>query len=230
MTPLAARLRVSRIFGPLEETWLERFAAEASLRQLEEGAFLWRSGDMAAAFTIIQRGLVQIVRTAPGGERATLGIFGPRESVGDVAVLDGKPYPADAIAASTTVEILRLPAAPVLAACEGDPALGRALQRSLLEHTHALRSKIDILSAGGVPARLATLLQYLAERFGDELEDGSTFVPVPLSRGALASLVSARVETVIRTMSSWHKGGVVRSTPEGFALDVARLGSFVDRT
>lgn len=229
MTPLAARLRVSRLFGPLEEAWLERFAAEGRLRQLDEGAALWRSGDAATAFTIIQRGLVQIVRTVPGGERATLGIFGPRESVGDVAVLGGRPYPADAIAASTAVEILRVPAGPVLAACEGDPALGRAMQRSLLEHTEALRSKIDILSAGGVPARLAALLRYLAERFGDELEDGSTFVAVPLSRGALASLVSARVETVIRTMSPWQKAGVVRSTPEGFSIDAAALEALVAR-
>ncbi len=229
MTPLVARLKVSRLFASLEESWLERFAEQASLRKLDEAETLWRAGEVATAFTIIQHGLVQIVRTAPGGERATLGIFGPRESVGDVAVLDAKPYPADAIAASTSVEVLRLPAAPVLAACESDPALGRAMQRSLLDHTHALRSKIDILSAGGVPARLATLLQYLADRFGDELEDGSTFVPVPLSRGSLASLVSARVETVIRTMSQWQKDDIVRSSAEGFALDVEALTALVNK-
>jgi len=229
MSPLAARLKVSRLFASLEESWLERFAQQASLRRLDEADYLWRAGDAASAFTIIQRGLVQIVRTAPGGERATLGIFGPRESVGDVAVLDARPYPADAIAASTTVEVLLLPATPVLTACSSDPALGRAMQRSLLDHTHALCSKIDILSAGGVPARLATLLKYLTDRFGDELEDGSTFVPVPLSRASLASLVSARVETVIRTMSQWQKDDLVRSSADGFALDVERLAALVYR-
>jgi CRP-like cAMP-binding protein len=172
---------------------------------------------------------VQIVRSAPSGERVTLGIFGPRESVGDVAVLEGGSYPADAVAISPTLEILRLPAAPVLAACETDPALARAMQRSLLEHTRALRSKIDVLSAGSVAARLATLLLFLADRFGDELADGATLVPVPLSRGALASLVSARVETVIRTMSQWQKSAVVRSTAEGFELDLVLLHALTER-
>jgi CRP-like cAMP-binding protein len=223
VSTLASRLRASRLFGALDPSWLERFAREATLRHLVEGELVWRTADPAVAFTVIQRGLVQIVRPTPGGERATLGVFGPHESIGDVAVLEGAPYPADAVALSPSVEVIRVPAGPVLAAHEADAALARALQRSLLEHTRALRSKIDILSAGGVPARLAALLRHLADRFGDELEDGTVFVPVPLSRAALASLVSARVETVIRVMSRWQKAAAVRSTDDGFALDLAAL-------
>lgn len=72
--------------------------------------------------------------------------------------------------------------------------------------------------------RLATLLLALAERFGDEREDGSTFVPVPLSRQELSRLVGARAETVIRTMSRWQKVGVVATDARGFVLrDTERL-------
>jgi len=85
------------------------------------------------------------------------------------------------------------------------------------------------VSAGSVPARLATLLLQLAERFGDEDESGVCVVPILLSRSALARLVSARVETVIRALSGWSKANLVRTTESGFELvDSSALQALAD--
>jgi CRP-like cAMP-binding protein len=49
----------------------------------------------------------------------------------------------------------------------------------------------------------------LGERFGDEMEDGSTLIPLRLTRAELAALVGTTVETTIRTLSRWSREGLV---------------------
>lgn len=216
--PLLAGLRGARLFRGLDARLVESLSRAAYALRLREGEHLWRAGQKAEAFTVIQRGLVQIERSVAGKEPAILGIFGPRESVGDAAALACSVYPADALAASAEVQIIRVPGEVLLRAMEEQPALARAVQLALLDHTQMLTAKIDIVSAGSVTARLATLLLHLSERFGDEQEDGVVRVPISLSRVALSRLISARVETVIRALSAMRREGVLRMSTEGVEI------------
>jgi CRP-like cAMP-binding protein len=217
-------LGASRLFAGIDAETLHSLAATAERRQLERGARLWRAGDVATRFTVILSGLVKIVRSASDGTETIVGIFGPRESVGDIAVLQRGAYPADAVAVSDTLEVLRVDAAPMLAAKAKNPKVDESITRTLIEHTQLLHQKIQIMSAGAIPKRLATLVLHLAERFGDEEESGATFVPIVLSRTELARLVGATVETTIRTMSGWQKQQLLLTTPEGFRIpDIKKL-------
>jgi len=98
------------------------------------------------------------------------------------------------------------------------PELGVSIACSVHRKLSMLHDKIDILSAGAVDARLATALLKLHEEFGDELADGTSFIPVALSRRELAKLVSTAFETAIRTMSRWEHAGVLATTDRGFVL------------
>lgn len=225
----AGFLAASLLRGVPKEQVVE-LAAHALHRTLRADELLWRAGDAAHYFTIVVRGLVRVERSTPSGEQSIVAIFGPRESIGETAAVRGEPYPASALATSASVEVLQLAADSVRAAMERDPRVAEAIHAVVLSHTDALRAKIDIMSAGSVPARLASLLLHLAERFGDEDEAGSTRIPVQLSRTALARLISARVETVIRTLSAWQRAGLVRSSEAGFEIaDCARLRELVTK-
>lgn len=224
-----ARIRVNPLFRDASEPLLDLLTSEASLRRFEDGQSLWNTGAPSSHFMLIQRGLVQIFRTMANGTIATLSIFGPRECVGTVAVLTRRPYPADAVAHGDAAEIIAIRAAPVLDAMHQDPALTLAFNRVLCDQTLILRSRIDVLSAGAVPQRLATLLLHLGERFGDTTDAGTTSIPISLTRVSLARLVSARVETVIRTASEWQKRGLITTSDEGFELlDPTALQSIAD--
>lgn len=211
-------LRGSRLFGPLRPADLERVARVAHRTVLGRGTSLWRTGDAATHFTVIVSGLMKIMWRAADGTEYLLGIFGPRESIGDAAVIGGLPYPGAALAVSGRVEVLRIDAKPILEAVATEPWAAQATSRALLHHTRLLTSKIEVMSAGSVPQRLALLLACLAERFGDELEDGRVTVPVKISRTDLACLVGARVETVIRQVGRWQREGLLETTPDGFVL------------
>lgn len=212
------QLRACRTFSGLDEDVLADLAASAITRHLSVGEHLWRAGDPARQFTLVHSGLIKIVRHAPDGSDAIVALFGPRETVGDAAVIARGTYPADAVVASETATIVRADATPVLSAMDSRPSVAGAMNRALLDHTRALQEKIAVMSAGPVDRRLATLLLLLAERFGDEREDGTLVVPVPLSRQELSRLVGATVETVIRSFSRWKKAGVVEDERLGFVI------------
>jgi len=210
-------LRGSRLFGRLPAEVIALAAGHASSRTMAAGQPLWHEGQPARSITVIVRGFAEIVRMAPGGASALLGVFGPRESIGVSAVLEQSPYPANA-AALSELTVLCVDAAPILNAMRTQPEVVEAMNQALLEHTHVLRWKVDVMSAGTVSRRLAALFLHFAERFGDEDVEGRLVIPLPLTRQHLAQLVGARTETVIRALSRWSKAGDLRSTRDGFVF------------
>jgi len=197
---------------------LTRMASFASQRSVQRGAVLWQAGDQAQALTVIRNGLIKILRVGGNGRVSLCGLFGPPESIGDVMVLKGTPYPASAVVATDTASIVSIPRELLLESLAKCPELGVSIACSVHRKLAILHDKIDILSAGAVDARLATALLKLHDEFGDELADGTSFIPVALSRRELAEFVSTAFETAIRTMSRWEHAGVLATTDHGFVL------------
>ena len=194
---------------------LSRLARET---QHLEGELLWQAGAAAAELTCIRRGLVQIIKPAAAGPAATLGLFGPHECVGLVAVMGSHRYPAQAVAISDRVELLHVDAAQFRVELQQDPQLADAAREALIQATQMLLAKIDVLTAGEVPQRLATLFLHLVDRFGDVFARGELRIPVALSRTVLGRLVGVRSETVIRVLTRWERSGWLRTEADGFVI------------
>jgi CRP/FNR family transcriptional regulator len=219
------------VFSGVDPACIERMSSHTTTRTYERGELLWRAGDPAQALTLIRSGLVKVVRTAARGRSAICGLFGPHETVGDVALLKGLAHAADAIAASDSVTVVTLPRKVVLDEAQRLPQLSLSIACSMHEKLAALHDKIDVLSAGSVEARLATLLLKLYDKFGDDFEDGTSRIPVALSRRDLADLVSTSFETAIRVMTRWEREGTVSTESDGFVLrNLATLESMSGST
>ncbi|MCC6649312.1 MAG: Crp/Fnr family transcriptional regulator [Polyangiaceae bacterium] len=212
------QLRASKLFQGLSAPLLVELAATSVKKRFSRGEHLWRDGDQATHFVLIAAGLVKIVQRAADQTESIIGLFGPREAVGTVALLRRGRYPASAVAASEHVDVLKLDPAPVLTAMDTDPSAARAMNGALLEQTRALHEKISVMSAGAVPQRLATQLLTLAERFGDDHDDGTLSVPLVLSRTEVACLVGARVETTIRVLAGWQRAKVIEFSRAGISI------------
>jgi CRP/FNR family transcriptional regulator len=221
---IESALRSSPLFGALDHDAVRAMVPHVRRRRFERGAGVWRAGDDASYMALIVSGLVKIVQ--PGG--AIIAILGPHETFGELAIVAGTSYWADAVAATRELDLVCVDAVAVRAASESSATFARAMSRSLVGHGRALHEKVRIMSAGCVERRLAVLLQHLLERFGDELEDGSTVVQIALSRAELACLVGATIETTIRMMSRWHKEGIVSTGDDGFVVhSPARLAEIL---
>jgi CRP/FNR family transcriptional regulator len=215
---VAAVLQRSKPFCHAPEAAVKEVARTATTRELLREARLWDAGETPASFCTIYSGLFKVVRPLANGREAIVGLFGPRESIGDIAVMQGIAYPAAAIVCSETACVIQIPRAELLAQMERFPGLAISINQSMGDRVHALHAKVQILSAGGVEARLASLILELAERFGDEFDDDTVVIPIPLSRQDLANLISTTFETTIRVMSKWKKAGVMDTTSDGFVV------------
>lgn len=214
---LSPMLRASNLFAGLPPECVMELAHLAVRRRFERGEQIFRVGERATFLGVLTHGLVKLVRPTNDGASCIVAIWGPRQTIGNLAVIAREGYPGNAVVVSAEAEVLTLEAEAILAAAERRPPIAWALARSLTEHGYALHDKIGIMSAGAVEQRLKALLTHLVERFGDEFDDG-IHIPVVLSRGELASMVGATVETTIRAMSRWQKQRVVETTAEGFRI------------
>ncbi|MCP5316293.1 MAG: Crp/Fnr family transcriptional regulator [Chromatiaceae bacterium] len=194
-------------------------AQKSVLQDLTSGELVWHAGTTAKHFFLVESGLVAIRQLTLEGNSFIVTLFGPGDSLCIAPALQGIEYPGDAVVISETANLLLVPAAPVVAAMASDAVLNRALNRVIIEHSKILRHKIDIVSAGPVPRRLATLMLNLVERFGVSDNDDRAFVPIALTRESVGQLINARTETVIRTLSKWQKAGWFTTSPDGFHID-----------
>jgi CRP-like cAMP-binding protein len=223
---LERTLRASNLFAGVAPEIIAEVARCGARRRFLRGEHIFRSGEPATFVGVVARGLVKLVRPVPDGVPCIVALWGPRQTIGNLAVIARAGYPGNAIVISDEADIVTLDGGALLASAERRPALAWARARSLAEHGHALHEKIGIMSAGPVERRLKALLAHLLERFGDEYDDGTQRIPVALSRGELASLVGATVETTIRAMSRWQKQRLLETSGEGFrVLDPTWLAS-----
>jgi CRP/FNR family transcriptional regulator, nitrogen oxide reductase regulator len=223
-------MRAPALKGASELT-LNGLVDVARSRTIERGGYLWHAGDMPESLTIIGAGLVKVVKPGPQGRRTICGLFGAPDTVGDAALLRGIAYPADAIVATSKANFIEIQRSTVLAAIEREPQLAMSCTQAVQNKLTALLDKIDVLSAGAVEARLATLLLNLYDRFGDDLEDETQLIPLALTRQELADLVSTTFETAIRIMTRWEREGTVDTTAHGFLIkNRAQLEALLGRT
>lgn len=212
---LRAALRSVPMFRGLPEPELARIEAIAALRDHQKGDALWHAGDAADAFTLIVRGRVKIVGHGPGGD-VILEIFEVGEPVGAIAVYDGMPYPASAVAMEP-VSIIRLGRADFFDLIERHPGFVRAVLRELTRLSLALTRKLADLPGQRVDARIGRLFLTLAGRMGRDTPEG-VVIPLVLTRLEIAELVGTTVESAIRVLSRWGREGLVLTTETGFTI------------
>jgi len=215
---LADRLGATGLFAGLELALLDLLAHDALPRRFAAGERIWRMGEDAAHFVIVEDGLVELEQVTPAGEGVMVGLFGRGDTLCVMPALKRRRYPADAVALTDGVSALLVPSRTVFDALDAHPALERALNRALIAHAELLHAKIGIVSAGSVPRRLAALFLYLGRRFGRREAGGTVRLDLALTRERIGQLVGARTETVIRVLSRWQKAGWLRSGAQGFEL------------
>ncbi len=197
-------------------------AATAQLRAFPKGATLFAEADPAHFFYVVAAGRVKVFKTTAAGRDVILEIFGAGDPVGAVAVYEGRPYPASAVALEDTTCIV-IHHEAFFTLLEERPSLLRGILSGLTLRLVELTDRLAGLSGVRVEARFAKLFLKLVAEMGRATPEGS-FVPFPLSRQELADLTGTTIETAIRIMSRWGREGLVRTGKDGFTvLDRAAL-------
>jgi CRP-like cAMP-binding protein len=137
-----------------------------------------------------------------------LALLGPGDFFGELALLDGQPRSADAVAVEET-RLLLLQREGFLRVLEARPGLAIQVLRVLSERVRRDTQLLEDAVFLDVPGRLAGVLLRLAEASG-ESPVAERVVPVRLSQTALASMVGATRESVNTWLRAFEEGGLIR--------------------
>jgi len=155
----------------------------------------------------IEQGLVKASRRNRAGGSRTYGLFGPGDSMGILAIWAGMKYPTDAVAMNDGMSAIFVDTEAMLKFAEKYPRLAGPLRVEIGRFTEAFIRKIEIVSAGTVPQRLAVLMTMLIERYGVDKKGNKARLPISLTLEQISEIVGVRLETVARILSGWKKDG-----------------------
>jgi len=209
-------------FAGLAEEAARRLAELGTVRDYEEGEYLFQQDRLADGFHVIVKGEVSVHRVGVDGRQQVLHVFeGRGELCGEVPVFEGSTYPAAAVATRTT-RTFYLPRDALVSVGQQHPEMLLKMLATLSARLRRFVGLIDDLSLKDVSARLAKYLLGLA---GSGDRDSVT---LPTAKSVLASQLGTIPETLSRTLRKLQdagiidvKGGTISIQDEATLRDVA---------
>lgn len=201
-TRLLRLLAGVRLFQSLDEAVLRTLARGASLHVHEAGQLIFREGDMASSFLLVESGEVEVFRYSHSGEERVFQMFEAGRTVAEAAMfMPHGRYPMCARARSAVV-LFRLRRESLLEACRSDPDLSMQMLAALSHALYKRVNQVDWISSSSAPERLANYLLGLESRQG-------RVVRLPMSQRQLAACLGIRAETLSRLFTDWQARGYV---------------------
>ena len=202
-------LRRCRLFARVDDESLALCAAGLRVRRYRKNETIFHEGDPGDSLYIVESGSVKIVLSPPDGEDvAIIATLGRAEFFGELALLDGAPHSATAIAIEPTQTlVLRRETFDQL--IETQPALRRALFAALAAELRRLTDHVEDLFFLDLPGRLASSL---VRRARQERPDSSTDVRLdwPFTQSELAAMVGGARQSVNRLLVDMSSRGLIR--------------------
>ena len=212
---MAKQLRQFELFAQLPPAVLELAAAGAQRRAYRQGEFVWQRGDAARQVVLIESGFIKASRRDRKGASKTFGLFGPGDSMGLYAFWADMRYPTDAVALNEGLVLVILDAVELTRLAAEHAQLAENLKGEVTRFSEAFIKKIEIISAGTIPQRLAVLMMQLVSRYGVERKGERARLPVSLTLEQIAEIIGARIETVARALGQWKRAGWLITNAQG---------------
>lgn len=222
-----AAMRKVQLFGGLATGELETLAASMERQCFRSSDVVFQMGEDGRALYFIVNGLVKIsVPGDGGGQEAVLALLTDGEFFGELALIDGLPRSASAIAMEAT-ETLTLSREEFLAFLQDRPGAAIAIMSVLsqrLRHTNGL---IADSMFRDVPTRIGKKLLELAEEFGHQTEAGIV-IDLRLRQQDVANMVGAARESINRCLMVLAELGLIKVEKQRITiLDLAGLRAWV---
>ena len=194
-------LKRSLIFSSLDEDELAELSGLAIERSFESNEFVFWEGDAPDWFYIVIEGRIKVLKHASSGKEFIIAFFDTGEMFGEVAVFEGKSYPASAQALTET-KVLAIKKNDFLSFLSNRPRVALQIISVLGGRLRDAQSRLKDLASERVEQRLARILLMLSSKIGPN---------IPFTRQEIADMVGTTTETAIRITSRLKDRGIISS-------------------
>jgi CRP-like cAMP-binding protein len=204
---LAAVLGKTALLSSLSPPELQLLAARTVRKLYHTGELLFSEGDPCNGLHIIATGKVRIFKTSINGREQVLSVNVPGESVAELPVFDGGPFPASAVAIEST-EIAFISRRDFQAYCMDHPEVSLKVLVVVGARLRRLVGIIEELSFTTIRQRLIAALVKLSESDGKKTARGIEF-QLPASHQELANQLGTVRELISRNLMRLQAEGLL---------------------
>jgi CRP/FNR family transcriptional regulator, dissimilatory nitrate respiration regulator len=198
---LAETLRGCQLFCGVPQAELETIASFAQLVRVAKGAYLFREGELALGFYVVQTGAINVHRVSPAGKEQIIHVFRAGETFAEAALAIATGYPADARAVDNSSVIL-VPKKEFVELLRRRPELSLRMLASMSTHLRVLVGLLEDLQSKDVETRLAHWL--LNRCTGGKT---SCVIKLQTTKRVLAAEMGTTSETLSRTLAKFRDAG-----------------------
>jgi CRP-like cAMP-binding protein len=215
-----------QLLSPLSDAQRERVVSATRHRQYAKGEVLFHEGDPGESLHLVRSGRFAVRVSIPTGDSATLGVVGPGDSFGELALLGPSNERTATVVALEGGETLTLTRADFSRLREENPGVEALLLAALARRIDELsRALLEALYVG-VDRRVVRRLLDLAEAYPTE---GEPKITIPITQDDLAGMAGASRPTVNQVLQRLAGTGAVslgrsRITIDDLALLRRRAG------
>jgi len=222
---LVGVLRRCQLFEDLPESDLMAIAGACGVRALAKGEYLFREGEKAEGFYVIQSGVVNVHRVTPDGREQVICLFRPFESFAEATLVTIDTYPANAVATEPT-QVIVVRRAEFRDLIARRPELALRMLSSMSQHLKHLVQLLQDLKGRQIEARLADwILQHAP---ACPAHDAPAVLELPVSKKVLAGQLGVTSETLSRTLARFREEGSIIVDGKRITLrDPARLRAWI---
>ncbi|NIL93033.1 MAG: cyclic nucleotide-binding domain-containing protein [Woeseiaceae bacterium] len=202
--PIAAILSHNFLFEGLPDSIIDEIASLAHRSRLSKGTLIFCQGDDGDALYGIASGRVRIFTADGEGHEVFLNVLGPGDTFGEIALLDGLPRTASAIAVTPSVLVV-IPRRQFLAYLDHQPKLALHLMVLLCERLRWVSNLLEDTSFLAGPARVAKRLTVLVERYGRPAGGGG--IELRISQADLGHFLGISRQIVNHYLRDWCERG-----------------------
>jgi CRP-like cAMP-binding protein len=175
-------------------------------KQLAKGDYLFREGDHAEGFYIVQKGAINVHRVSAAGKEQVIHLFQPTESFAEATLATEGGYPADARATEPST-VLLVPKSEFIELLRKRPELALRMLGSMSQHLRVLVGLLDDLTLKDMETRLAN---WLFKRCSRPLADSPSVVRLDRTKRVLAAEMGTTSETLSRTLAKFRDKKLLR--------------------
>ena len=206
-TDLAATLGKTALLSSLTPEELKTLAARTVRKLFTSGELLFSEGEPCNGLHIIAQGKVRIFKTSANGREQVLAVNVPGESVAELPVFDGGPFPASAVAIDNA-EIAFISRRDFQTYCMEHPEVSLKVLQVVGSRLRRLVGIIEELSFTTIRQRLISSLLKLAQSEGKKTSRGIEFL-LPTTHQELASQLGTVRELVSRNLMRLQAEGLL---------------------
>lgn len=206
-TDLASVLEKTALLSNLSREELQTLAARTVRKLFSTGELLFSEGEPCSGLHIIARGKVRIFKTSINGREQVLAVNVPGESVAELPVFDGGPFPASAAAVEDT-EVAFISRRDFHAYCVEHPEVPLKVLSVVGARLRRLVGIIEELSFTTIRQRLIALLVKVAQSDGKRTERGIEFL-LPATHQELANQLGTVRELISRNLMRLQAEGLL---------------------